>query len=124
MTAVELDPWSMPTYPERIARALPALQQVIAILTGTDSVSHGCSDQTRDNECAREQRANAAPDDLHSDRHYTEGGADLMMIAPSNQGHSRCRDRHAEDAAIIRRLRTDLARAIEQRDNLRRELTP
>ncbi len=45
-----------------------------------------------------------------------------MMVAPREFVHASCRNRHAEDAATIRRLRTSLERAVRMRDRLNDEV--
>lgn len=124
------DPWSMPNLTQRIAAAVSLLAghhcdscarvitQAIEILGQDVGVSRGhLPSEREDGECAPEGAGNTRRDDLHSNRHYTEGGADPMMVAPPTQEHRRCRARHAEDAEIIRRLRTGLDRAIRQRES-------
>lgn len=98
MSAPEADPWSLPSLTQRVAL--------------------GIAERVRDN-CGAPGTVLEAPPRTTCRTSLstapTEGGPLPMIISTRTDVHTQCRARHAEDAATIRQLRTDLARAIAQR---------
>lgn len=122
MTAAEVDPWSLPTYPERIVRALAELQQAVAILTETDGVSHACSGVAGENGGTTQKASPAVVG--ATNRALTPNPDSAGMEA----GMSILAHQTDENPAVevgtdprVARMRATLDRVIRQRELLRAE---